>query len=100
MRIDLRYGPQQLREPDHSGSQTGCSTTNCTGRASLGQDQAQLSGAHVQVQALAAQVCQLPEIRAEKVQALRQAVHSGNYRSDPEKTAVALVSHMTRDPEA
>jgi flagellar biosynthesis anti-sigma factor FlgM len=61
----------------------------------MGEDQAQLSGAHLQVAALAAQAAALPEVRQERVQALRQAIQSGQYRSDAQKLAGALISHMS-----
>jgi flagellar biosynthesis anti-sigma factor FlgM len=46
------------------------------------------------VAALAAQAAALPEVRQERVQALRQAMQSGQYHADPQKLAGALMSHM------
>lgn len=60
----------------------------------LGEDQAQFSGAHGQVQALAEQTLQLSEIRQEKVDALRQAVLGGNYQINPKQVAEAVFAHM------
>ncbi|HXY78130.1 MAG TPA: flagellar biosynthesis anti-sigma factor FlgM [Candidatus Acidoferrales bacterium] len=97
MRIDLNYGPQQIQESDRSSAQT---TTAAGAAASnpLGEDQAQLSGAHVQVAALAAQASHLPEVREERVQALRQAIQSGHYQVSPEKVASALMVQMVGQP--
>jgi len=98
MRIDLNYGPQQI--PDSSRA-SAASTATGAGPAvgsAAGEDQAQLSGAHVQVAALAAQASHLPEIREERVQALRQAIQSGHYQASPEKTARALVAHLISGP--
>ena len=93
MRIELNNGPQSVPESNRSGAQNapsgGLSATN-----GLGEDQAQLSGAHLQVQALAAQAAQLPEVREERVQALRQAVQSGQYHPSPENVAGAILTHM------
>lgn len=98
MRID-NYGPQATPEDNRTGAanSAGTSGTNAAPRnlgQDLGEDQAQLSGAHTQVLALSAQVAQLPEIRQERVQALRQAVESGQYRVSPEQVAGAVFAHM------
>jgi flagellar biosynthesis anti-sigma factor FlgM len=100
MRIDLNAGPQALPETDHailpSGSGSISASNGASGAASgvAGQDQAELSGAHAQVQALAAQAAQLPEVRQERVQSLRQAIQSGVYHSTPEQIAGAVFEHM------
>jgi len=99
MRIDLHYGPQ-VQETTHSRAQGNAAAAGAGPAAASGEDQTQLSGAHTQVQALAAEVSQLPEIREERVQALRQAVHNGQYHAAPEKIAGALVSHMASGPAA
>ena len=100
MRIDLHYGPQQTPEASPNRTQGPAGTASSVPSTASGEDQAQLSGAHIQVQALAAQAQQLPEVREERVQALRQAVHSGQYQADPEKIAGALVAHMVLGPAA
>jgi flagellar biosynthesis anti-sigma factor FlgM len=99
MRIDLQYGSQQVPESGRNSAQaSSAAATPSTIEAE--EDQAQLSGAHVQVQALTAQASQLPEVREERVQSLRNAVESGQYEADPEKVAGALLSHMVFGPAA
>jgi len=98
MRIDLHYGPQQAPEPRRNNADAGSAANSAT-RAPA-DDHAQLSGAHVQVAALAAQASQLPEVRQERVQALRQAVESGLYHPDPKKVAQALAAHMMSESAA
>jgi len=93
MRIDLNHGPQELAENNGTGS-TGGAAANVSSSGALGEDQTQLSGVHAQVEALAAQASQLPEVRQERVQALRSAVQSGQYRSNPEEIAGAMFTHM------
>jgi len=94
MRIDLNPGAQPAPESNRNqATNSGASAAPSGGRA-LGEDQAQLSGAHIQVQALAAQALQLPELREERVQALRQAVQSGQYQVRPEKIAGSVLAHM------
>ncbi len=97
MRIDFNPGTQPLPESSRSSTQSSLASTSAAGTAAsspLGEDQAQFSGAHVQVQSLVAQALQLPEIRQEKVNALRQAVLGGNYQPSSEKVAEALFTHL------
>lgn len=99
MRIELNYGPQSLSESSRSGSSNSTAGhSSVTGGVVLGEDQAQLSSAHTQVAALVAQASQLPEVRQEKVQALRLAVQGGLYCAVPEQLAGAMLTHMTVSP--
>lgn len=104
MRIDSNQGGQ-VSESNRSdaGPQTA-SFSSSSASSVLTEEQPQLSGAHVLVQALAAQASQLPEVRQdvrdEKVSALRQAVQSENYHPHSEKVAVALFSHLLAAPVA
>lgn len=95
MRIDLNQGPQAAPETS-SGSSARASASSAATPSAIGEDQAQLSSTHAQVQALTAQAAQLPEVRQERVQALRQAVESGRYRVNPQHVAGAMLAHMTR----
>ena len=95
MRIDLNQTPQPLPETNRSSAQnSGAGVNPSVTNALGGEDQAELSGAHVQVQALVAQASQLPEVREERVNALRQAIQGGHYQSSPEKVAGAVFEHM------
>lgn len=97
MRIDLHYNPQASLEPNRgtSATQNNESAAAASARIASGEDQAQLSSAHVQVQALVAGTLQLPEVREAKIQALRQAIQSGQYNPDPRQVAASVVAHMT-----
>lgn len=92
MRIDLTHTPQATPQSDRIRSSSAGG--NATAKTQAAEDQAQLSGAHAQVEALAAEASQLPEVRQERVEALRLAVMGGQYQSDPQKVAGALVAHM------
>lgn len=94
MRIDLQQGPQQAPETSGSSGQSSSNAVAARNSVGLGQDHALFSGTHVQVQALAALAAQLPEVRAEKVQALRESVHNGTYKAQPNEIAGALVNEM------
>jgi len=92
MRINPYFGSQQT--PATGRDKQTSPANSSSARLEPEADQAQLSGAHIQVQALAAQASQLPEVREAKINALRQAVESGQYRSDPANTAHSLMSEM------
>ncbi len=101
MRIDLNYAPQAAPESDRTRPQSPTTADNPSAAKTVtGEDQAQLSGAHTQVAALAAQASQLPEIREQRVQALRLAVDRGQYQPDAQKVAGALIAHMMLVPAA
>jgi flagellar biosynthesis anti-sigma factor FlgM len=104
MRIDLNSASQALLESNRSNAASDAAAGNSSpsnGLAGLGgEDQAELSGAHVQAQALVAQAAQLPEVRQERVQSLRQAIQSGRYQSSLDEVAGAVVAHMMAWPAA
>ncbi|MGA8837767.1 MAG: flagellar biosynthesis anti-sigma factor FlgM [Candidatus Sulfotelmatobacter sp.] len=64
------------------------------GSSALGEDQAELSGFHLEVQGLIAQLSGLPETTPQKVSALREAVVTGSYQPSPDEVAGALFSNM------
>jgi len=96
MRIDSSPSGKEVFQSDRpaTSSQAASSSSCLVGGRSVSEDQAQHPGTHVLVRALAAEVAQLPAVRQEKVSALRQAVQSGDYRTDPEQVAGALFSHL------
>jgi negative regulator of flagellin synthesis FlgM len=101
MKITSDHGTQPLAEGGRSLTpKPAAENTPGSPASPLGQDQAQLSGVGAQVTALAAQVLQLPEVRQERVQALRQAVAAGTYAPDPQAVAGALVDHLALQPAA
>jgi flagellar biosynthesis anti-sigma factor FlgM len=98
MRIDPNQGGQPLAESNRSSSQSAANAETARAAASsgLGEDQAQLSGTHVQAQVLTAQALQFPEIRQEKVNALRQVVESGSYHPGANQVADAIFAHLAQ----
>lgn len=103
MRIDPNLAAQALSESSRS-AQSSVANSNAglpaSSGSALGEDQAQLSGAHVQVQALTAQALQFPEVRQEKVNALRQLVLNGTYQPGSKQVAEALFAHLLVAPAA
>ena len=102
MRIDLNSQTQSPPENSRTGSSSTAAVSNISSSANnpLGEDQANLSGTHVQIQSLAAQVLQFPEVRQEKVNALRQVVLDGSYQPTSKQIASALLAHVSATPAA
>ena len=97
MRID-----NNTRIPDATGAgQAKPSSSAVAGSGSaLASDTAKLSTGQSAVQALAANVNDVPEIRQERVAALAKALREGSYQVTPEQTAEALISHVMQAPMA
>jgi len=96
MRIDANQQAQQAANSERAGNQplAGATTAAGGGSSALGEDQAQLSGFHLQVQSLVAQLAGLPETTQQKVNALREAVSSGKYEVSPDRVAGALFANL------
>jgi flagellar biosynthesis anti-sigma factor FlgM len=95
MRIDLNPAAQALPESGRSPNQSSASGGSAPAAGSpRGEDQAQLSGTHAQIESLVAQALQLPDVRQEKVNSLRQAVQGGSYRPSASQVAESLFSHL------
>ena len=94
MRIDLAtFGvePPENSKTGRSG-QPGSSRAVAGGASSA--DQTSLSFDQARVSSLEAQVLAQPEVRAEKVQALAQAVSQGDYLVPPSQIADALANDL------
>lgn len=93
MRIDSSYATQPTVETNSSPQPSTAAAGSAATRSPV-DDQTQLSGAHAQAASLVTQTLQLPEVRQERVAALRQAVAGGSYRPASESVAHAMLSHM------
>jgi negative regulator of flagellin synthesis FlgM len=100
MRISSNQAAQALPESGRTSSQNAANQASQAENSTLAEDLAQLSGAHMQVQALATQVLQLPEVRQEKVNALRQVVQAGTYQPGSDQIADAVFHSMLAVPAA
>ena len=92
MRIDLN--PSAMPELDRSSSATsGPKTQDMTNRpAASAEDVTQLSTGSAAVQTLRAQLDQVPEVRQQKVDSLRQAIAQGSYQLYPQQIATAMLA--------
>ena len=97
MRIDSNQSGQttpSTNRPATRSQTAGSSSSQAGGGLSVTEGLAQHSGTLVLVRALAAEAAQLPDVRQEKVIALRQALQRGDYRLDPDQVADALLWHL------
>lgn len=94
MRIDAALPlPENLQTQKTAGS--GPSTSQSSS-ATVGssQDQAQLSVDNGTIQQLTASLSQVPDVRQERVEALRQAVSNGTYQVSDQQLSDAIASDM------
>jgi flagellar biosynthesis anti-sigma factor FlgM len=91
MRIDLNS-----RLPESYGTEgrtkSGTAAKGASGGAAA--DQAHFSSEHQRVQRLEASAGQMPEVRKDKVEALRKAMASGTYAPSAEQIAGAMLQEM------
>jgi flagellar biosynthesis anti-sigma factor FlgM len=101
MRIELNCEPQKASQTDrsniHNAPGASSAPTRVALTSGLAEAQYQLPEACFQVQALATLASQLPEIRRELVETLRQAVERGQYQVSPDEVAGALLAHVTAE---
>jgi flagellar biosynthesis anti-sigma factor FlgM len=101
MRIDPNQRLQPLPEIERRRRESPAAADRTSvSKASAGENPTELSGPRAQVQELAKQVTQLPEVRQERVHALQQTIDSGLYRPGLDQVAGALLEHMMWGPAA
>lgn len=88
MRIDLNNISLQGLERDDKTRKAGSkapSTPNVEDKTSLSVDTLSISSLEVRAMSV-------PQIRQDKVEALRQSIQNGEYRVEPEKIAQAILN--------
>ncbi len=65
-----------------------------SGESTRKADQVELSGKAREVENLRAEIGALPEVRQERVEAIRKAIEAGNYRIDPGKIAEKMIDEI------
>jgi flagellar biosynthesis anti-sigma factor FlgM len=88
MKIELS-GATAVLEPVDRASRP-VSTPNGTGSQGVAGDRTTFHSGSMQ--SLVGQALATPEVRQDKVDALRQAVNSGEYKIDPEKIVAGLIA--------
>ena len=90
MKIDAGGIAADPSQPEWAKRQSGTTSTAAT--QSANDDRTTLSSSSSTIQNLVTQTLATPDVRQDKVQALRQAVNSGTYQVDTQKLASAMLS--------
>ena len=94
MRVDAPISfPENLR-PQKVASSGSPAQQSRSAPVNSNQDQAQLSVDNGTIQRLKANLSQVPEIRQDRVDALRQAVSSGTYQISDQQLSDAIGSDL------
>jgi flagellar biosynthesis anti-sigma factor FlgM len=99
MRVDLTTSGSEPAEQNKAGragqAAAAESAASSASSATSGADQARFSFDQARVQSLQAQVLAQPEVRAAKVQSLRQAIDSGQYSVPASQVADAMTAALS-----
>ena len=92
MKITDQYDPtiRQVKGSDASAKSKASQKANEDG-AEVQGDKVELSSLAKDVSKARAEVDRTPDIRTEKVESLKEKVHSGEYKVDPDKVAQKMV---------
>ena len=94
MRIDGPLPFTENLQPDKVGRSGSSNQQNRPAPVDSDQDQAQLSVDNGTIQHLKSSLSQVPEIRQDRVDALRQAVSSGSYQISDQQLSDAIGSDL------
>jgi negative regulator of flagellin synthesis FlgM len=79
-----------VKSPQRAPSDTTATSAAGT-EPTVGEDAATLSVGSANVNSLVAKALDAPDVRQDKVEALRQAVQNGEYKLDPAQIAEAMI---------
>jgi flagellar biosynthesis anti-sigma factor FlgM len=88
MRIDLTNSAASQIASESSAQPAGAQGAS---GSQAPEDRATLTSGSTSVESLVAQAMSSPEVRADKVSSLRQAVSSGSYQLDPAGIAASMI---------
>ena len=94
MRVDAPFSFPENLQPQKVASSGSPTQQNRPASVDSGRDQAQLSVNNDTVQKLKANLSQVPEVRQERVDALRQAVSDGSYQVSDQQLSDAMGSDL------
>jgi negative regulator of flagellin synthesis FlgM len=92
MRVDLNVPTTADLASSSTSASRRSSNRSHEAETSSPQDTASLSTGSGHVQALAARLRDVPDVRQQRVEALRDLVSSGKYQMSPQRTAEAMLS--------
>ena len=94
MRVDGPLSVPENLQPDKVARSGSPTQQNRPAPVDSGQDQAQLSVSNQMIQQLKTNLSQVPEVRQERVNALRQAVSNGSYQVSDQQLSDAMGSDL------
>jgi len=83
--------PEQVKTTKNAGGTSAATGKSDGASSSSGEDTVSLSSTHGEVQALAAGVAAVPEVRTERVSSLREQISKGQYQPTSKQVADALI---------
>ena len=98
MRIDPNSSPGNPSLSGLEGASVRKPVQGSEGSTRPGDDSAQLSFSQGAIAALKTQLAHMPEIRQERVMALRQAVADGTYQVTPRQIAQGMFQELMEPP--
>lgn len=87
---------EQVKSTRPSATKSQGTSQSSDVHSTAGQDTVSISRKHQEVQTLAANLANVPEVRAERIGALRQKVQSGNYHPDSGEIADSLIADHSK----
>ena len=96
----MRINSSDIQRTHGAEAERPVSKPNSSPANALGSDVAKVSSEHSRVQALAAEISKLPEIRQQKVAELADKIRKGTYEVTPQQTAEALFGALATEPAA
>ncbi len=94
MRVDGALPVPENMQPDKVGRSGSSTQQSRPAPVNSDQDQAQLSVNNDTIQQLKANLSQVPEVRQERVDALRQAMSNGSYQVSNQQLSDAIGSDL------
>ena len=94
MRVDAPVSLPESLQPNKVTSSGSPAQQSSAVAVNSGQDQAQFSVDGQTIQQLQAYLSQVPEVRQDRVEALRQAVSSGTYQVSDQQLSDAIASDV------
>ena len=90
MRIDAPLSFQKSLEPERAGSTGPSQGSNQADRVCLSNDEVRFSVDGEKVQQLKADLAGMPDVRQQRVEALKRAIDDGSYQVSNEQVADAM----------
>jgi len=95
MRIDPQIpAPDAAATSSVSNQRSGAAANAAAGASGQPNDTVQLSAAQTVLSSLVSQLANVPDVRQQKVDALRAQIQSGQYQASNEQVANAIVDEL------